>query len=143
MTTRANFTLIALILLLLAGCTGPTPAAGPGEVEEGPEGHTISIEGIRVTAGEGLTIRGTTTLPEDHCVYTQLYANDAEVDWWLVGKCYPPEGPNWEFNIPLGAEGTPAELDPDIAYRLEVWWPGAPGETRDVFEFDLAGPPAP
>lgn len=96
-----------------------------------------------MAAGEGLTVRGTTTLPEGHCVYTQLFADGTAVDWWLVGKCYPLEGSEWAFTIPLGAEGTPAELDADPAYLLAVWWPGAPAETRDAFEFDLAAPPAP
>lgn len=143
MTTRTRLTLIPLILLLLAGCAEPLPAASPGEMETSPADYIIAIAGVTVVSGAGLSVRGTTTLPEDHCVYTQLFADGVEVDWWLVGKCYPLEGPDWTFTIPLGVEGTPPELDPGKTYRLEIWWPGAPAETRGAFEFDLAAPPAP
>lgn len=140
---KAIFALIAETALLLTGCAGPAPTADPGGVEENLTAYVITITGVSVAEGDNLMVRGTTTIPEGHCLYTQLFADGLEVDWWPVGKCYPLLGPDWQFAIPLSEEGAPAELDPSAAYRLEVWWPGAPGDTRTAIEFDLAAPPAP
>ncbi len=140
---KLRFVLIPLLILLLTGCTGPTPTLGPEAGEEDAAAYTLTIEAVSAAENDSVMARGTTTIPEGHCVYTQLFEDGLAVDWWPVGKCYPLLGAEWQFAIPLGEEGAPAALDPAAAYRLEVWWPGAPGDTRAAFEFDLAAPPAP
>jgi hypothetical protein len=140
---KLHVTLILPAILLLTGCAAQTPTADPGATEETPSVYTITIGDVSVTEGDAVTMRGTTAVPEGHCLYTQLFADDAEVDWWPVGKCYPLPGSDWQFAVPLGEEGAPTTLDPAANYRLEVWWPGAPGQTRDAFKFDLAAPSAP
>jgi hypothetical protein len=50
---------------------------------------------------------------------------------------------DWCFSVPLGEEGAPENLDPDVEYTLRVWWPGEPDIASNMFSFDLSTPPQP
>lgn len=126
--------------LLLAACS-PLPG-GAAETVTTP-GYALEIQSVSVEQGVRVELMGTTTLPEGNCVYTQLGQDGEAVTWWPVGKCFPLEVPAWQIGVPLGVEGAPAELDPDAAYCIHLWWPGAPNQTLAEFDFDLAPPPAP
>ncbi len=125
---------------LLAACAA---APTPGSASESAPAYALEIQKVSVEQGVKVELTGSTTLPEGNCVYTQLLQNGDALTWWPVGKCFPVSSPDWQFSVPLGAEGAPEELDPEAAYCIHIWWPGAPTETLAEFDFDLAPPPGP
>ena len=126
--------------LILAACS----ALPTGTVDSPTAAsYTLDIQSVSVEQGVRVELTGTTTLPKGNCVYTQLGQDTVAVAWWPVGKCFPIEVPDWQVSVPLGVEGAPAELDPDAAYCIHVWWPGTPDESMAEFDFDLTPPPAP
>jgi hypothetical protein len=128
------------IILTLAACS-PLPTETVDEPTE--TAHSLEIQSVSVEQGVRVELTGTTTLPEGNCVYTQLDVDTEAVDWWPVGKCFPIEVPDWQISVPLGVEGAPSALDVEAAYRIRVWWPGAPDESLAEFDFDLTPPPSP
>jgi hypothetical protein len=134
-----NLLLFGLGGLLAACAAAPTPGSAPESVPA----YALAIQRVSVEQGVKVELTGSTTLPAGNCVYTQLLQNGEALSWWPVGKCFPVSPPDWQFSIPLGAEGAPEELDPDAAYCIHIWWPGAPTETLAEFDFDLAPPPGP
>jgi hypothetical protein len=140
MKSKAKILLLLGLAWLLASCSA---ANAPSAAPESEAGYTLAIEQVSVEQGVKVELMGTTTLPEGNCVYSQLLENGEALSWWPVGKCFPVGSPDWQFSIPLGVEGAPAELDRDAAYCIHIWWPGAPTETLAEFDFDLAPPPGP
>jgi len=67
--------------------------------------------------------------------------DDAPVDWWPVGKCFPVTGQAWRFSVSLGDNGAPEALETGVQYQLKIWWPGAPEQVADEFPFDLSPVP--
>lgn len=130
--------LLGMILILTACSPAPSEAVD----ESVDPGYTLEIQSVSVEQGVRVELNGTTTLPEGNCGYTQLDEDAVAVAWWPVGKCFPIEVPNWQFSVPLGVEGAPEELDPDSAYTIRIWWPGAPDESLAEFDFDLTPPPS-
>lgn len=103
----------------------------------------VRISGVQVSEKEAIVFFGETNLPEQNCLYTKLNAGDEMLTWWPAGKCFPVSGEEWQFNVPLGVEGAPEELEPGVQYRLSVYWPGAPGKVMAEFPFDVSPPPLP
>jgi hypothetical protein len=102
----------------------------------------VRIKGVQVSEKEAIVFYGQTNLPEENCLYSNLYADDQILSWWPAGKCFPISGKSWQFKVPLGVEGAPEELMPGVQYRLSVYWPGAPGRVKAEFPFDLSPPPS-
>jgi hypothetical protein len=140
MKIKLAASLLLGMTLILAACSSL-----PTEAIDEPTDPSYSLEILSVSVEQGVRVelKGTTTLPDGSCVYTQLGQDATAVAWWPVGKCFPIEVPNWQFSVPLGVEGAPAELNPDSAYCIRVWWPGASDESLAEFDFDLTPPPAP
>jgi hypothetical protein len=136
MKTRLAASLLLGLTLILAACSPP-----PTEAVDEPA--SLEIRSVSVEQGVRVELMGTTTLPEGNCVYTQFDEGATAAAWWPVGKCFPIEVPNWQISVPLGVEGAPSELDAEAAYRIRVWWPGAPDESLAEFDFDLTPPPGP
>jgi hypothetical protein len=103
----------------------------------------VRINGVQVSEKEAIVFFGQTNLPEQNCLYSNLYADDQILSWWPAGKCFPISGKSWQFKVPLGVEGAPEELKPGVQYRLSVYWPGGPGRVKAEFPFDLSPPPSP
>ena len=98
----------------------------------------VRVTGVQVRPGETIEFSGEANLPEENCLYTQLYADDELLSWWPVGKCFPVSGQEWQFSVPLAEERAPEELDPGVQYLLKVYWPGAPEEVSASFYFDIS-----
>lgn len=135
-----------LVSIFLGGC-GAQSNSGQNMPRELPdnswelEGFSISIQGVEVQTGELIVFQGEAALPEDQCVYTRLLMDDAPVDWWPVGKCFPVTGQAWRFSVSLGDNGAPEALETGVQYQLKIWWPGAPEQVADEFPFDLSPVP--
>ena len=140
MIYKLKIFLLVGLAWLLSGCVAaPTQSTVP----ESTPVYALTIQQVSVEQGVKVELTGATTLPEGNCVYTQLLQDGEALGWWPVGKCFPVGSPDWQFSIPLGVEGAPDELDPDAAYCIHIWWPGAPAETLAELDFDLTPPPAP
>jgi len=135
MKSKLAYLLNVLLAGVLMSCSGsPTQAV---EMEITSE-YEIQVQDVVVEPGVQIELSGSTTLPEGNCVFTQLLREGTAVDWWPVGKCFPISSPEWAFSIPLGVEGAPQDLDPDVDYCLRIWWPGAPSVSLAEYHFTLA-----
>ncbi len=153
MISRYRKWVLGLLLFagLLMGCqdqsildptVSPTAGAAPTHTEEAlVDTPLVNITAVTVEAGQVVTFSGRTSVSDGECLYSQLYADEVVLDWWPVGKCFPVSGMDWTFSVPLGVEGAPEDLDAAAAYRLRVWWPGAPEVANSNFYFDLSAPP--
>ena len=134
-----KFKLVGLLVVLLAGvlvgCSASTTLTPEPESSATFE---IQVQDVLVEPGVKVELMGSTTLPEGNCVYTQLVQENAAVDWWPVGKCFPVSSPEWTFSVQLGVEGAPDNLEPDADYCIRIWWPGAPSVTLAEYHFSLA-----
>lgn len=108
---------------------------------EAPQGG-ITIEGVQVTAGEQIIVRGRSTLPDGTCLGSELWADGENQAWWPGEACVPVEIGAWEMVVRLRTGGVPAELDTSVQYMLRVYQHNGPNIVA-VFPFDLAGPPEP
>jgi hypothetical protein len=115
-------------------------AAGEESVAQ-PQG-SITIEGVQVTAGEEIFVRGRSTLLDGACLGSELWADGALQAWWPGETCVVVEDGTWQMAVPLGANGAPAELDRSAHYMLRAFQQGGP-DVVSVFAFDLSGPPTP
>ncbi|NIV34620.1 MAG: hypothetical protein GWN58_35740 [Anaerolineae bacterium] len=109
--------------------------------ELAPQGD-ITIEGVQVTEGEGIAVHGQSTLPDDSCLGSELWADGELQAWWPGETCVQVQNGMWQMNVRLESDGAPAELDPSVQYMLRVYQQNGPGIVS-VFAFDLAGPPVP
>ncbi len=135
-----NGILVAGLVFFLSACA-VNPAPLPTQEDFSGEIGSLAITGVTVVESESVTFEGTTSLSTGECIFSQLYADDGLVDWWPSGKCFPLNTAAWRFSVPLGVEEAPQTLSADSSYRLEVWWPGNPEGSRDIFYFDLTSPP--
>ncbi|MBL8057050.1 MAG: hypothetical protein JNK29_10155 [Anaerolineales bacterium] len=111
----------------LAACTaGGTPVSG-----------TIAVDALTAEAGN-LSVGGTTTLPDDACLLTQLMINGTLAPDWPTDCVTPAQGA-WRQTVALGAKGQPPALLPGEKYELLVWLRDHPevGSRRPV---ELGGP---
>ena len=120
-----------VVLIFLGGCRAQnnssqnTPRGLP-DISLEQEVYLITIDGVEVQTGELIAFQGEAVLPEDQCVYTRLLMDDAPMDWWPVGKCFPVTSQVWRFSVSLGENGAPEALETGVQYQLNIWWPGAP-----------------
>jgi hypothetical protein len=108
---------------------------------QSPRG-SITIEGVQVTAGEQVVVRGGSTLPPGTCLGSELWADGELQAWWPGDDCLAVENGAWRMIVPLGTGRVPAQLDPSAQYMLRVFEQNGP-DVVAVFAFDLAGPPTP
>jgi hypothetical protein len=106
---------------------------------QAPQG-SVTIEGVQVTTGEEIVVRGRSTLPDGTCLGSELWADGELQPWWPGDACVPVDSGTWQMGIRLGEGGVPAELDPSAQYMLRAYQQGGLDITA-VFAFDLAGPP--
>jgi hypothetical protein len=106
-----------------------------------PQGR-ITVDGVQVTAGEQIDVQGQSTLPDDTCLGSELWADGEVQAWWPGEICVPVQDGVWQMNVPLGANEVPAELDPMAQYVLRVFQQNGP-DIVSVFAFDLSGPSTP
>lgn len=128
-----------LVFFLSACAVNPAPVLTQEDLSE--EVGSLAITGVTVVDSESVTFEGTTSISAGECIFSQLYADDGLVDWWPSGKCFPLTEATWRFSVSLGVEEAPETLSGDSSYRFEVWWPGNPEGSRDIFYFDLTSPP--
>jgi hypothetical protein len=129
---RPNAFLLGLTLIgavALAACAGGgvTPAAGQIDADQ------------LATDTRRLTVSGTTTLPDDACLLTQLMIGQSLAPDWPT-ECVTPAHGAWRLSVALGEKGQPPALTPGVAYELLVWLRDHP-EVGDRLPFDLDGPP--
>jgi hypothetical protein len=108
---------------------------------EAPRG-SITIEGVRVTAGQQIVVRGRSTLPDGTCLGSELWAGGENQTWWPGDACVGVQNGTWQIVVRLGTGEVPAELDRTAQYMLRVYQQGGPNIVA-VFAFDLTGPPTP
>jgi hypothetical protein len=108
---------------------------------EAPRG-SITIEGVQVTAGEQIVVRGRSTLPDGTCLGSELWADGELQAWWPGDACVPVENGAWQMVILPGVGEVPAQLDRSAQYMIRVYQQNGPDITA-VFAFDLVGPPTP
>jgi hypothetical protein len=131
-----KFGLIALALLLVwCGVLSRSQEASAPQ-------SSITVEGVQVTAGEQIAVRGQSTLPDGTCLGSELRAAGELQTWWPGDTCVAVEGGAWQMVVSLGASGIPAQLDPSAEYVLRVFQQNSTAVVT-VFAFDLAGPPTP
>ncbi|MGD1994207.1 MAG: hypothetical protein PVI59_13525 [Anaerolineae bacterium] len=111
--------------------------AAPAE-EGQPPGDRITVDGVEVNEAQ-VAVRGTSTLPDDACVSTELWADGAPLLWWLTDACAPVKQGAWELIVPLEQEQA---LQPGVQYMVRAYQPGGPNIVS-TFPFDLDGPPMP
>ena len=110
--------------------------------ETGAPQGSVTIEGVRVTAGEQIDVHGQSMLPDDTCLGSELWADGELQAWWPGETCVPMQDGAWQMTVPLGTGEVPAELDPAAQYMLRVFQQNGP-DIVSVFAFDLTGPPTP
>jgi hypothetical protein len=110
--------------------------------EAGAPQGSITIEGVQVTPGEQIAVHGQSTLPDDTCLGSELWAAGTRQSWWPGDACVLVQNGVWQMSVRLGSDGVPAELDPSAQYMLRVYQQNGP-DIVSVFAFDLAGPPVP
>jgi hypothetical protein len=113
----------------------PTPENDPAAP---PSDGQITIDGVEVTA-EYVAIRGTSTLPDETCINTELWADGVAQPWWPTETCAPVQQGAWMLDVSL--EGDQA-LQPGVQYIVRAYQPGGPNIVA-TFPFDLDAPPAP
>jgi len=106
-----------------------------------PQG-SITIEGVQVTAGERITVRGRSTLPDGTCLGTELWADGELQTWWPGDTCVPVQDGAWQLSVLLGQDGAPVELNATAQCMVRAYQQNGPNIVS-VFPFDLAGPPTP
>lgn len=109
-----------------------------GETSKG----SITIEGVQVMAGERISVRGRSTLPDGTCLGTELWADGELQTWWPGDTCVPVQDWAWQLSVSLGQDGAPAELDATAQYMVRAYQQNGPNIVS-VFPFDLAAPPTP
>lgn len=112
--------------------------AAPGDTAPQPPQGAIAISGVEATA-EQVTLRGKSSLPEDSCISTELWADGVLVSWWPTDLCATVEQGLWELTVPLQAEQV---LEPGVQYMARAFQAGGPNIVA-TFAFDLEGPPPP
>lgn len=103
---------------------------------------SITIEGVQVTADQGVVVQGQSTLPDGSCLGSELWADGASQDWWPGQVCMTVEEGAWQKVVRLGEGEIPANLDRSAQYMLRAFQQGNP-DIEAVLAFDLMGPPAP
>jgi hypothetical protein len=116
------------------------PQKGRAHPDGGASHGSITIEGVRVTAGEQIVVRGRSTLPDGTCLGSELWADGENQAWWSGDTCVAVENGTWQMVVRLGEGAVPEELDRSAQYMLRVFQQGGPNIVA-VFAFDLAGPP--
>ena len=106
-----------------------------------PQG-SITIEGVRVTAGEQIAVYGHSTLPDGTCLGSELWADGALQAWWPGDACVAVNNGAWQIAVELGAGEVPAAVDQSAQYMVRVYQQNDP-DIAAVLAFDLAGPPTP
>jgi hypothetical protein len=109
-----------------------------GETSKG----SITIEGVQVMAGERISVRGRSRLPDGTCLGTELWADGELQTWWPGDTCVPVQDRAWQLSVRLGQDGAPAELDATAQYMVRAYQQNGPNIVF-VFPFDLAAPPTP
>jgi hypothetical protein len=110
------------------------------EADQSTTGN-ISIEQVQVTAGERIVVHGRSSIPEEACLKTELWANGAQQTWWPVDYCVPVAKGEWRLVVPLATGSRPTELNPLADYLVRAVVEGR-ADVEAEFPFDLAGPPA-
>lgn len=127
----------SLVMLLASACSEDTATPTPTTTSPAP----INITGVQVTPGESLRVVGETSLPDDTCIQTQLYADHRLQSWWPSEQCALTQGGAWEISVPLQSEAYSIELSPDVEYQLIAFQQGSPAVESPIFVFDLSPPP--
>jgi hypothetical protein len=104
-----------------------------------PQG-SITIEGVRVTAGEQIVVYGHSTLPDGTCLGSELWADGERQAWWPGDACVAVDNDAWQMVVMLGTGEVPAALDQSAQYTVRVYQQNGP-DIATVFAFDLVGPP--
>ena len=89
-----------------------------------PDGQNIAIDkqyAIGSRARPQLAFAGRTTLADDACIQTQLFASDLPAAWWPTDTCSTLRLGRWKMIVPLLKEDGPDELRPNVTYRLQAW----------------------
>jgi hypothetical protein len=103
-----------------------------------PPAGDITIEGVQVTSAQ-VVVRGSSTLPDEACLNSELLAGGTPETWWPGDHCARIQQGEWELLIPLESEQA---LQPDVQYTVRVFLPGGPNIVS-TFLFDLDSPPTP
>jgi hypothetical protein len=127
-----------LVAGLLSACT--RPASLPAVVHETSSAPGITIEQVQVSQGAGIYVAGRSSLPNGECIKTELLANQEAVKWWPRDVCVEIDLHQWEILAALGRNGAPERLDPNLKYKIHVWWPKDPAAISTEYPFDLNGP---
>lgn len=126
--------LVALSVgLWLAACApaSPTPV---------PDAGRITADQVEVLADQ-VSLRGTTSLPDEACLFTQLTAGGMLIPDWPT-DCLRPSSGAWQLSVALGQRGQPPALNPTTAYQFHIWLRDQPGVAATL-AFDVASPPVP
>ena len=102
-----------------------------------PQGR-ITIEDVQVTSGEQIVAHGGSTLPDDTCLGSELWAGGELQAWWPGEDCVPVEDGSWQMAVWLGSDQVPHELDPSVKYMLRVFQQNGP-DIVAVYALDLGG----
>lgn len=100
----------------------------------------LTITGVQVDPEVGVTLRGVSSLPDDTCLGSELWADGEPQTWWPGSDCIAVQGGAWSYTVPLGAGDSPEALDVEAQYMLRVFQQGGP-DVVAVFAFDLSAPP--
>jgi hypothetical protein len=111
--------------------------AAPADAGQAPGGE-IEVTGVHVTESQ-VVARGMTTLPDDTCVRTELWADGAPLTWWPTDACAPISDGAWQLAVPMEDDQV---LQPGVQYMVRAYQPGGPNVVS-TFPFDLDGPPTP
>jgi hypothetical protein len=109
----------------------------PIDQGQSPSGD-IAVTDVHVTEDQ-VAVRGTTTLPDDACVRTELWADGTPLAWWPTDACAPVTDGEWQMVIPLEEYQA---LQSSVQYIVRAYQPGGPNVVS-TFPFDLDGPPMP
>jgi hypothetical protein len=128
---KLTWILAGLLALTAAGC----------QPDEPPQ--AITVESVQVEAGEAIRLTGTSRLPDETCIQTQLYAQQNLQSWWPVDSCGYVRDGAWTLEVPLQTESTTIGLAADLEYQVVAHQKDHPEVQAPIFVFDLATPPEP
>jgi hypothetical protein len=86
-----------------------------------------------------MLVHGTTTLPDDTCITTELWTDGIPVPWWPTDACATVKNGAWKLQVSLD-EGEP--LRPGLQYFVRAYLPGG-ADVVSNFPFNLDAPPSP
>lgn len=122
-----RISLIVTLAALLSACAGPAPV---------PAATQLTVDDLQAGAGR-LAFSGSTSLPDQTCLLTQVLIEGAVAPDWPVDCVFPVNG-RWRLEVAVGLRGQPPQPRSGADWAFVIWTRDLPGLAAR-----RSGPPGP